>query len=168
MYATRHNPFVYFHSLIDSPACDANVVDFVRFDVDLAAIETTPNFSFITPNVCHDGHDKPCVDGQPGGLVSADQFLSELVPKILDSPAYRTDGMLIITLDEAQITNTAACWSFLTRVNASRCESLRTCLPPITGFSCPSNESPKAGGPAPGRLARSHVPRRQLSWSAML
>ena len=27
-----------------------------------------PNYVFITPNLCHDGHDTPCVDGQPGGL----------------------------------------------------------------------------------------------------
>ena len=26
MYATRHNPFVYFHSIIDSPSCEKNVV----------------------------------------------------------------------------------------------------------------------------------------------
>ena len=26
MYATRHDPFVYFHSIIDTPACTTNVV----------------------------------------------------------------------------------------------------------------------------------------------
>jgi hypothetical protein len=131
MYATRHNPFVYFHSLIDSPACEANVVDLVRFEVDLTAIETTPAFSFITPNVCHDGHDKPCVDGEPGGLVSADQFLSELVPKILESPAYKADGMLIITVDEAEITNATACCN----------------TPPS-----PNAEKPGLSGPGGGRI----------------
>src|SRR5205085_1812556 len=25
-YAARHNPFVYFHAIIDTPACEANVV----------------------------------------------------------------------------------------------------------------------------------------------
>src|SRR5262249_41191084 len=26
-YASRHNPFVYFHSIIDSPQCETNVVN---------------------------------------------------------------------------------------------------------------------------------------------
>jgi hypothetical protein len=101
-YATRHNPFVYFHSIIDSPSCAANVVDLKALPADLASIRTTPNFSFITPNLCDDGHDSPCVDGQRGGLVSANQWLQTWVPRILASPAYKKDGMVVITTDEAE------------------------------------------------------------------
>ena len=107
MYATRHNPFVYFHSIIDTPACAQHVVDSRYLDTDLESADTTPNLVFITPNLCHDGHDEPCKDGEPGGLTSADQFLAELVPKILASPAYNADGMLVITFDEAR--DCAAC-----------------------------------------------------------
>ena len=46
------------------------------------SIATTPNYSFITPNLCNDGHDEPCVDGKPGGLKSADEFLKLWVPRI--------------------------------------------------------------------------------------
>jgi hypothetical protein len=106
MYATRHDPFVYFHSITDSPSCAQNVVDFGRLATDLKSVATTPNLVFVTPNVCHDGHDAPCVDG---GLVSADRFLATEVPKILASPAYKADGMLIITLDEAEITTSIGC-----------------------------------------------------------
>jgi hypothetical protein len=74
-YATKHNPFVYFHSIIDSPGCNKNVVPLDGLAADLATVKKTPNFVYITPNLCHDGHDQPCVDGEPGGLVSADQFL---------------------------------------------------------------------------------------------
>jgi hypothetical protein len=109
MYATRHNPFVYFHSIIDTPDCAKNVVDFTHLATDLRSVATTPNLSYITPNLCHDGHDSPCVDGEPGGLVSADRFLAAEVPKILASPAYKADGMLVITLDEAAVSSTAAC-----------------------------------------------------------
>ena len=100
-YAARHNPFVYFHSIIDSPACATNDVPLDRLDVDLASTATTANFTYITPNLCHDGHDTPCVDGEPGGLVSADKFLSTWVPKIQASPAFGKDGLLIVTFDEA-------------------------------------------------------------------
>src|SRR5262249_30016980 len=105
-YATRHNPFVYFHSIIDSPDCQKNVVNLNLLTQDLASAATTPNFVFITPNLCDDGHDGPCVNGQPGGLVSADQFLRKWVPIIIGSPAYRRDGLLIINFDESGTTIT--------------------------------------------------------------
>jgi hypothetical protein len=100
-YAARHNPFVYFHSIIDSPSCAANDVPFTQLESDLASSTTTANLTYITPNLCHDGHDAPCANGEPGGLVSADAFLQSWVPKILASPAFRTDGLLIVTFDES-------------------------------------------------------------------
>jgi phospholipase C len=108
MYATRHDPFVYFHSVIDSPSCAANVVDFTAMATDLASVATTPNLSFITPNLCHDGHDAPCVNSEKGGLVSSDAWLQAQVPAILDSPAFKQDGLLIITFDEAEVVGTQA------------------------------------------------------------
>ncbi len=107
-YAARHNPFVYFHSIIDSPSCAANDVPLDRLPGDLASIASTPNLTYITPNLCHDGHDTPCVDGQPGGLVSADAFLSTWVPKIQASAAYKKDGLLIVTFDESDSPQTDA------------------------------------------------------------
>jgi phospholipase C len=108
-YATRHNPFVYFHSIIDAPECATNVVDLKNLDADLATSETTPNLVFITPNLCHDGHDAPCVDGEPGGLTSADQFVSTLAPKIMNSPAYKDGGMFIVMFDEAEGDDASSC-----------------------------------------------------------
>jgi phosphatidylinositol-3-phosphatase len=101
-YAAKHDPFVYFHSIIDNPArCAAHVVSLAHLRDDLRSIATTPNYAFITPNLCNDGHDAPCVDGRPGGLVGVNAFLSEWVPRILESPAFRADGLLIVTFDEA-------------------------------------------------------------------
>jgi hypothetical protein len=103
-YAARHNPFVYFHSILDPPGrCGAHVVPLTALDGDLAAVATTPNYVFVTPNLCHDAHDAPCVNGEPGGLDSADDFLAFWVPKILASPAFHQDGLLIITFDEAEV-----------------------------------------------------------------
>jgi hypothetical protein len=101
MYATRHDPWVYFHGIIDTAACNTEVVGLTSLTTDLASATKTPNLSFITPNVCDDGHDAPCKDGRPGGLVSADAFLKKWAPKILASPAYKAGGMLVITFDEA-------------------------------------------------------------------
>ena len=109
MYAAKHDPFVYFHSIIDSDACDKNVVPIKELETALKSARRTPNFSFIVPNLCHDGHDRPCKNGEPGGLVSANAFLQHWVPLITSSPAFRDDGMLIITFDEAWSIDATAC-----------------------------------------------------------
>lgn len=101
-YAARHNPFVYFHSIIDDRAdCAGHVVNLARLPQDLQASVTTPNYVFITPNLCNDGHDGMCVDGRRGGLAAIDGFLKQWVPQITRAPAFVTDGMLIVTFDES-------------------------------------------------------------------
>jgi len=107
-YAARHDPFVYFHSIIDSPACAQRVVDLSQLPRDLRKVATTPNLSYLTPNLCNDGHDAPCVDGRPGGLVSADAWLKVWIPQILASPAFQQDGLLIVTFDEAELEGSNA------------------------------------------------------------
>lgn len=105
-YAARHNPFVYFHSIIDQPICHTNVVSLDRLTLDLQSERATPNFAFITPNLCDDGHESPCANGRPGGLASADAFLQKWVPLIVGSPAFQRDGLLIVTFDEGGYTVT--------------------------------------------------------------
>ena len=111
-YAARHNPFVYFHEIIDSALCQSDVLDLSALSADLRQTASTPDLSYITPNLCHDGHDSPCVDGEPGGLTSADAWLRQWVPLITSSPAFQKDGMLVITFDESdgpQTDATACC-----------------------------------------------------------
>ncbi|MEO8909580.1 MAG: alkaline phosphatase family protein [Gemmatimonadaceae bacterium] len=110
-YATKHNPFVYFHAIIDSPTCGRNVVPLTRLEDALRSADRTPNYTFIAPNLCHDGHDRPCKNGEPGSLESADTFLRHWVPVIMNSPAYRADGVLVITFDEALSIDAEACCS---------------------------------------------------------
>ncbi len=125
-YATRHDPFVYFHSIIDDTAlCDARVVPLgsptgalpasappgtTGLATDLEKVSTTPNLSFITPNLCQDGHDIPCVNqaGGPTAGDNIDDFLSTWVPIITHSPAFVRDGLLIVTFDEADSTGPSA------------------------------------------------------------
>jgi phosphatidylinositol-3-phosphatase len=128
-YATRHDPFVYFHSVIDKQAyCDAHVVALgspsgamppaalsgeTGLARDLESSATTPAFSFITPNLCDDGHDFPCTN-QPSGssaLADIDAFLETWVPKITASPAFRENGLLEITFDESDgpTSDSSAC-----------------------------------------------------------
>jgi hypothetical protein len=103
-YATRHNPFMYFHGVIDdAPSCAAKVRDLTDLPADLASEAATPNLVFITPDLCHDGHDATCADpSQKGGLEGEDEFLQHWVPQILASAAFQKDGLLVITYDEAE------------------------------------------------------------------
>jgi hypothetical protein len=143
-YATRHDPFVYFHSVIDEETyCDSHVVALgtpkgampaaalrgeTGLATDLSSAARTQNLSFITPNLCDDGHDYPCTNQQSGSsaLADIDRFLETWVPKITSSAAYRKDGLLEILFDEASSAETESC-----------CEELPgpgSPLPGITGL----------------------------------
>jgi phosphatidylinositol-3-phosphatase len=118
-YATRHDPFVYFHSVIDNQSyCDEHVVALgsptgemppaaleheTGLATDLRSAGKTPTFSFITPNLCEDGHDYPCKNEPSGAsaLADIDRFLETWVPKITGSPAFQKGGLLEITFDES-------------------------------------------------------------------
>lgn len=57
------------------------MVPLAELTAGLKAVATTPNYAFITPDLCRDGHDASCKKGEPGGLVSADAFLRIWVPR---------------------------------------------------------------------------------------
>jgi phospholipase C len=126
-YATRHDPFPYFHSVIDNTTyCDDHVVALgspagamppralpgeTGLAQDLKSAATTPNYVWITPNLCMDGHDYPC-HNEPSGtsaLNDIDRFLETWVPMITSSPAYKDGGLLIITFDEGSDSDTQSC-----------------------------------------------------------
>lgn len=125
-YATRHNPFVYFHEVIDHPSyCKRHVVALGSpggsgLARDLRHARTTAHYVFITPNLCHDGHDYPCHNqaSGPSRQADIDGFLRTWVPRIMHSPAYRKNGLLEITFDESDTSDAAACCGESVDVNA--------------------------------------------------
>jgi hypothetical protein len=84
-YAVKHNPFAYYGG-----GCPSNVVPLTALQGDLAA--AAPRFVWITPDLCHDGHD--C------SAATSDDFLRGLVPRLLAAPAWQQGGLLLITWDE--------------------------------------------------------------------
>src|SRR5665213_2664637 len=113
-YASRHDPFVYFHSIIDNATQCANVVPLTRLNHDLSAVATTANYTWITPNLCDDGHDASCVGlnvagTHAGGFTGIDAFLARYVPMITSSPAFKADGVLLVTFDESDESDAASC-----------------------------------------------------------
>jgi phosphatidylinositol-3-phosphatase len=107
-YAPRLNPFVYFHSLLDLGDCASSDVPLADLEADLGKTDSTPNFSYIAPNLCNSGVAGQCPAGAPDGAASADAFLAALVPKILASPAYGKDGLLIVSFGQANPADPAA------------------------------------------------------------
>ena len=132
-YTTRHDPFVYFHSIIDDTSeCSQNVVPMGdtagsmpagarpgdRAGDRPAVVATTPNLSFITPTCATTAMTTraptPTGAGQGGGSAvgDIDKWLKTWVPIITWSPAFRQDGLLEITFDEAEdpsVDATACC-----------------------------------------------------------
>jgi phospholipase C len=108
-FSARHDGFMNFRSVTANGAyCAAHVLSLRPLATDLSAAARTPAFSWISPNMCDDGHDAPCATGAPGGLTQTDKFLARWVPAIMASPAYRAGGLILITFDEGN-TNAACC-----------------------------------------------------------
>jgi hypothetical protein len=88
-YAKRHNPFVYFPSIVTRPELCNRVVPADGLGADLSQ-GSLASFNWITPDLCHDAHD--C------GIRKADRYLKRLVPKLLANLG--PHGFLVLTFDE--------------------------------------------------------------------
>ena len=76
-YAKKHNPFVYFRSVVRSPARRSRVVPFTQLARDLRA-DALPDFSIVVPDMCNSMHDCPVRVG--------DAWLRRLLPSLLQLP----------------------------------------------------------------------------------
>lgn len=102
-YLTWSNPFVYFHSILDSPECAKTDIGLPQLSTDLKLkAEKFPALAYIVPDACHKGGEAPCEPGQPSGPAATESFLKTVVPEIKESLAYKDGGMLVITSAEAR------------------------------------------------------------------
>jgi hypothetical protein len=119
-YSSNLNPFGHFRSLVDLGSCTPSDVPLDELDKDLKKVETTPNYSWISPTPCNAGVVGQCPPGVPQGAAAADAFLATVIPKILNSAAYKKDGLLIVTFN--QVSPPA--------------------LDPVTGLAAPASAEP--------------------------
>lgn len=92
-YAQKHDPFIYFNDIRTNQSRCNKIVPYTQLALDLKKESTTPNFIWITPNLCNDMHD--C------SIQTGDTWLSKQVPMILNSPAFtKSKSLLVITWDE--------------------------------------------------------------------
>lgn len=97
-YAMKHDPFMYIPHLRDSPAACGRVMPGERLAADAAAGRLPP-FTWVTPDLCEDGHDCPLSD--------VDAWLQATLGGVLTSSWAAAGGVVLITWDEG--TSDAGC-----------------------------------------------------------
>lgn len=97
-YASKHNPFRYFLDVRTSPTLCAHLRSFTQLPTLLAGrAAAVPDFVWVTPNLCDDGHDCPSA--------TAAQWLTGFVRDVTRSAAWRDNGALFVTWDEGDGDN---------------------------------------------------------------
>ena len=100
-YAAKHDPFPYFQDIRTNPTLCKNYEPYTKLATDLGN-NTVPNFAFVTPNLCSDGHDT-CGGSAVG---NSDKFLGKSLPAIFNSSSWKTsNSLLILTWDEGSGTS---------------------------------------------------------------
>jgi phosphatidylinositol-3-phosphatase len=94
------DPLSFFAEMADGEIAPEHG-DLERLAADLKDGKTTPSFSYIVPNACHDGGEEPCEPEKPAGLTAGEEFLETVVPEITASAAFQEGGLLAITFDQA-------------------------------------------------------------------
>jgi hypothetical protein len=108
LYASKHNGIVNFANL-HNPTDMAKMTPISQLSTDLAA-GTSPNFSYIVPDMCHDMHGAPpfCADSGNGKSIedtwltaTGDAYVGQLVRQIQSSSVWTTGNTaIVITFDE--------------------------------------------------------------------
>jgi len=105
----NHLAFSYFADVTDffSPSsahCIEHVKPYYQLATDLAD-HTSARYNFITPNLCHDGHEgvSPCDAGESKDNTSrSDTWLRQNLPLILESREYKEGGAVFVIWDEGE------------------------------------------------------------------
>ncbi len=93
LYAGKHDPFVYFDAIRNSPSLCGEIRPLHELSAQLSSPSgVIPSFVWITPNICNDGHN--CA-AQSAGL-----WLTAMVNSITASSAWKQNGALYVTWDE--------------------------------------------------------------------
>jgi phosphatidylinositol-3-phosphatase len=104
-YAAKHDPFVFFQDVSGNPPsktneyCAAHHRPYSALASDLAAGRLA-NYVFVTPNLCHDMHDR-C--GNQSRVRNGDDWLRSELPAMIDF-ADKHSGVIFLAWDEGKET----------------------------------------------------------------
>ena len=111
-YAAKHNPMVFFtdtnggnNSTPNNPL-STHYAPLQQLAKDLAN-NTVADYNWITPNQYNDMHTSLSggykgLTGDAANIKQGDDFLSQIVPLIMASDAYKNHGVIIIWWDESE------------------------------------------------------------------
>jgi phosphatidylinositol-3-phosphatase len=123
LYAQKHNPFMYFSDIRQSPARMKRIVPSTQLDADLASGEV-PDLVWLSPDQCHDMHGMSPAMAQAVGLPDCgypasgldhsvialgDAYLKDTVTKITTSSAWAEGSALAIVWDEDDYAGYSGC-----------------------------------------------------------
>ncbi len=103
LYQPHHLPQIYFDDMTNrrnarSSYCIQHVRPLTQLGRDLKS-NAIGRYNFITPSMCHDGHDG-CGGNEIGHI---DSWLRDFLPQILDSAQYKAGHVIVfIATDEAR------------------------------------------------------------------
>lgn len=100
-YDVNHNPPVYYSNIKTACASDAVALGSLTSGALVTDVNnnTLPEFSFIDPNLNDDMHD--------GTIAQGDTYMSQLIPLLTNSAAYKSGNTAIfVTFDEGVTTET--------------------------------------------------------------
>jgi phospholipase C len=111
LYERKHNPFISYTDVQKNPVRVAKIVDFSQFSTDLTN-NTVPNYSWISPDQCHDMHGRaatpadPCDFSQVQKLIATgDAFLQSTINQIMSSKVWQNgNSTIFIAWDESDFT----------------------------------------------------------------
>ncbi|HZR19924.1 MAG TPA: alkaline phosphatase family protein [Verrucomicrobiae bacterium] len=104
-YAVKHNPMAFF-----ADSAVQNVFPLAQFFDDLRN-NTLGRYNWITPNQFNDAHSALSggftyngthFTGDAANIAQGDNFLSQIIPQIMASPAYKRNGVIVIWWDESE------------------------------------------------------------------
>ncbi len=106
LYLARHNPFLLYDDVRNDSARRAHDVPLGQLDTDLQSGKLA-QFVWISPNACRDMHGSPdeCPYSEDAKLRSSgDDFVGEWVGKIMASPAWTKNSIILVMTDETDYT----------------------------------------------------------------
>lgn len=95
-YVRKHEPFLSYTDVQQSPTLCAHIVNANELDQDLAE-DRLPDFSLYVPNDQNNGHDT--------GVTFADNWLKSRFGNLLSDPHFIEDTLFVVTFDEADHGN---------------------------------------------------------------
>ena len=111
-YAAKHNPMALFTDTDggnDPTPANPLSSQYAPFQQLLTDLDnnTVADYNWITPNQYNDMHTGlpggfQGLTGDPAKIKQGDYFLSQMIPTIMASDAYRNHGMIILWWDEAE------------------------------------------------------------------